>query len=102
MSESHDLPADHGARLNEIIAGYLETVRGWQTPERQELLARHPDLAAELAAFFEDHDRFRRLADPLRPEGDQPTLHFAASAPAQPLTVRYFGDYELREEIARG
>jgi len=89
--------------LNEVIAAFLHAVDGGQSPDRQELLARHPDLAEALQAFFADHDRMRQAAAPL-PPGELSTL-----APGEtpvgvsPLdTVRYFGEYELLEEIARG
>jgi serine/threonine protein kinase len=90
-------------RLNEVIADFLQAVECGQTPDRQELRARHPDLAGELTAFFADHDRMHQLAHPLRP-AEAPTLGLEnGPAPKEPLgTVRYFGDYELLEEIARG
>jgi WD40 repeat protein len=93
-------------RVNEVIAAYLEAVDAGRPPDRAELLARHPDLAAELSAFFADQDRFRRLAEPLGPgrrSGDPPTLAPDQTLAAGPGTrVRYFGDYELLEEVARG
>jgi serine/threonine-protein kinase len=72
-------------RVNAVIAAYLDAEAAGQAPGRAALLAEHPELAAELTAFFADHDRVRRLAPP-----------------AAHGSVRYFGDYELLEEIARG
>ncbi len=98
-------------RLNQVLAVFLRAAEAGEAPDRQELLARHPDLAAELEAFFADHDRLRQLAAPLRSVGEAapPPAEAATLAPdsgsatAAPLgTVRYFGDYELLEEIARG
>src|SRR5262249_6345784 len=68
-------------------------------------LARHPELADELAAFFANRDALERQAAPWRPrpaEGES-TLAEGESGVAAPGTkARYFGDYELLGEIARG
>src|SRR5438477_12995750 len=97
------------ARANEVIAAYLEAVDAGREPDRQDLLRRHPDLAAELEAFFADRDAFDRLAAPPRTDAHQAgpadTATLPPSEPAAPTggtRVRYFGDYELLEEIARG
>jgi WD40 repeat protein/tetratricopeptide (TPR) repeat protein len=106
-------------RVDEIIAGYLDAVASGQAPDRQELLARHPDLAADLASFFADHDQVKQLAEPLPPgahavpdqptvDPDAPTLAPGEKRPAAPTAappsgrLRSFGDYEILEEIARG
>jgi WD40 repeat protein len=98
-------------RLNEVIAEYLEAAEGGRAPGRDEWLAAHPELAGELAAFLDNHDRLAAAAAPLRADPDAtlppaPTLAPdapGADAPGAPLgTVRYFGDYELLAEIARG
>ena len=81
---------DREQRLDEVVTEYLKAVHAGQAPDRQEWLARYPDLAAELVEFLADHARMERLAQPLRP------------APPIGTHVRYFGDYELLEEIARG
>jgi len=95
-------------RLNEIIAAHLEAVDGGREPDRQELLRQHPDLAADLEAFFADRDAFDRLAptgpgvQPASP-ADTPTIAPSEQPALTPgVQVRYFGDYELLEEIARG
>src|SRR5262249_36919649 len=73
------------ARLEEVLAGYLEAIDAGQEPDRQELLRRHPDLAAELEAFFAGSDAFHRLAPPI-----------------PGVKVRCSGDCELLEVIAGG
>jgi WD40 repeat protein len=93
-------------RVNRVIAEYLEAERAGRAPDRAELLRRHPDLAGELASFFADRDRFRQMAQPIPaapPNAEDPTLTPGPPAARPPGTkVRYFGDYELLEELARG
>jgi len=89
-------------RLHDILADYLQAVDAGQAPDRQRLLDDHPDLAASLRAFFVDHDRMKQAAAPLPPT-EAPTLAPSEASTVAPLgSVRYFGDYELLEEIARG
>jgi WD40 repeat protein len=89
------------ARLDEVIAAYLEAAEAGPAPDRQALLARHPDLAGELAAFFARLDWVQSAAAPLRLEIDPDPTTGSAARPAG-FVVRYFGDYELQGEIARG
>jgi hypothetical protein len=106
-------------RLQRLLAEYLEAADAGQPPERAAFLARYPEFAGELTAFFANQDRVAKLAAPWRlgPQ-DSPTLapqetpapgegrSASDTEPAQSLaegtTIRYFGDYELLEEIARG
>jgi len=97
------MPPDSGQTLDALIADYLQSVEAGRVPNRQELLDHHPELAASLRAFFADFDRMDRQAAPLRLDADpDATVLPDAARPAALPTVRYFGDYELLEEIARG
>ncbi len=46
-------------RLQDVVLGYLKGVDAGQKPDQQELLARHPDLAADLRAFFSGQHKIR-------------------------------------------
>ena len=85
-----------------MIAEYLQQVEAGAVPDREALLARHPELADRLRAFFTDYDRLDRQAGDLRLSGDPDRTTGGAGQPADLPRVRYFGDYELLEEVARG
>jgi hypothetical protein len=97
-------------RLNEAIAAYLEAVESGRAPDREAWLAQHPDLADDLRRFFANHDQMAQLGVPLRAAAPvaSPTSAAATPAPSESSAdpalgpVRYFGDYELLEEIGRG
>src|SRR5260221_440092 len=96
-------PQESDDRLHAILAEYLEAERLGRPLDRDRLLAKNPDLAAELRSFFEDKDQFARLAEPLYAPDDTATVGPGPRVSDSSLgTVRYFGDYELLEEIARG
>jgi tRNA A-37 threonylcarbamoyl transferase component Bud32 len=106
--------------LEDVLAEYLMAVQEGRVPSRAELLARHPDLAAELTAFFADHDQMQRMVESMRPaaaQADGGSVMATGLEPAETPTtgaadgssqsgglgrIRYFGDYELLEELARG
>jgi WD40 repeat protein len=100
MSERDD-------RLQSILVVYIEAAEAGRAPSREELLARHPEFAAELAEFLDGRQRIERAAAPLYPAAQSPS-ETATVAPSEGRTaaplgkVRYFGDYELLSEIARG
>src|SRR5438270_6489539 len=107
MAADHPHTVSQDQRLAEIIAGYLQAVEKGETPDRQELVARHPELALDLEAFFADQDRFSRLVAPLRTV--VPLAACRAPGATEPATASpgeaiggSFGDYELLQEIARG
>ena len=114
MSEKREQSVP-SSRLDEVIAAYLQAVESGQKPDRDEWLRRNPDVAEGLRAFFADQDQFDRVAAPLKdaiaeaptitpnPAGAPTRQSGAAQGAARPPhKVRYFGDYELLDEIARG
>jgi WD40 repeat protein len=106
MTHSADDPSRREERIDEVIAAYLDAERQGRAPHREALLARHSGLAEELRSFFADRDAFPRLAAPIPAAvpSDAPTVAPGQAGGAVPPlgTVRYFGDYELLEEVARG
>ncbi len=118
MAAGNGDSVDRDEQLYTVLGAYYEEARRGKPPERGEFLGRHPELATELEEFFDEQDRFHRAAEPLREVGDPPTLAVDAGAtPARSEStipdsaadsllpgdaVRYFGDYEILGEIARG
>ncbi|MCO6459553.1 MAG: protein kinase [Pirellulaceae bacterium] len=121
MPPSQEDASRDDPRLNEILARYLQAVESGQPIDREQFLREHPEYADELREFFADKSQLDELAgrDPrplvamdaptLPPESatrvDAPTSDSVATANTPPRPgsiIRYFGDYELLEEIARG
>jgi hypothetical protein len=92
----------HHDPLDAVIAEYLQQVEAGVVPDRATLLARYPELADGLRAFFADYDRLDRQAGELRLSTDLNRTTDLPAEAAEPRRVRYFGDYELLEEIAHG
>ena len=90
--------------LSDVIAAYLQAVDAGQTPDHDELLRDHPEIADDLRRFFADQEQINQFAQPLRAaaEGTTNPVTITAGPPAGGDRVAYFGDYELRGEIARG
>jgi len=103
MSSISKNAPEHEQRLEQVLAEYVRSVEAGQPPDCDQLLAQHPDLAADLKSFFRNRAAVERLAIPLRAAAEMPTLGLAGGEAASGgPTVRYFGDYELLDEIARG
>ena len=66
MSPDYGEPRGRDRRLCEILLDYLESAERGHRPDPAGLLARHPDVAAELGAFLEVHLWMERLTAPLR------------------------------------
>ena len=77
--------------LNELIADYLQQMDDGTAPDRDAFIAAHLDFEFGLREFFADVDHFEPAATRAAPAQDSETPR-----------IRYFGEYELTREIARG
>jgi tRNA A-37 threonylcarbamoyl transferase component Bud32 len=80
-------------RLQDVVLGYLKAIDAGQTPDQQDLLARHPEMAADLKAFFADQDGIQSAVGQLRGPPAEPRPAFSR---------RIFGNYELLKVIGEG
>jgi WD40 repeat protein/serine/threonine protein kinase/tetratricopeptide (TPR) repeat protein len=90
--------APDDGRVLRLSQEYLARLEAGQRPNRQELLARHPELATELAEALDALEFVHRAA---------PQLHPAAVeglTPASPeaLLAGPLGDYRILREVGRG
>src|SRR6516165_5444256 len=102
MPDSNEPKSSAGDPLDALIADYLQQVEPGNVPDRESLLAAHPDLAERLRAFFADYDQLDRQAAELRLSADLNRTTDIPGPAGELPRVRYFGDYELLEVIARG
>ena len=103
MATPHDPNLSHSS-LDAVFAAYVLAVEAGEVPDRQEHLDRYPEHAEWLRSFFTDLDRMgirvARSCD-CTDELDA-TSAVEGNGHSDLPTIRYFGDYELLEEVARG
>jgi hypothetical protein len=107
VSETQHNTDARDERIDRVILDYLQAMDAGQPPDRRALLARYPDLAGELTAFFADQDRVARMAQGARgrtpPERrvdettDEPARPYGPCA--MPATI---GGYRLLRLIGVG
>jgi tetratricopeptide (TPR) repeat protein len=84
--------------LDEVLAAYLDAAAQGQAPQRDELLASHPDLAPQLREFFTNRDQVDQLAATLR---DLPWLRpYPRETGHFPRPV--LSDYEILDQLGQG
>ncbi len=86
---------DRDARLNKVLLDYVETIERGVPRDPEEILAAHPDLAADLAAFFAGRKLMERMASPF----------LATAQPGDPSVERSKGsgasDHRERKDLGR-
>src|SRR5215207_6690990 len=98
--------APGGARqglLEEVLGEYMQRLDRGEAVDREQLLAHHPELAAELQSYFAGSDEMAQFGRHLGTEGQTEPL-FRADSKEHPTNDRdgWFGDYELLEQIGEG
>ena len=58
--------SERDRRLQTILVAYLEAAEQGQPPDARQVLAAHPEFAAELSEFLANRAQLDRLAAPLR------------------------------------
>ena len=94
--KANNSPADD-VRLTQAMTEYLEALEAGHRPDRDALLARHPEFAEELAASLDGIDFIQHVAPQLHQrmgEGDGRTSRIRSKV--------NLGDYQIVREIGRG
>src|SRR5262245_52322816 len=97
-------------RLDEVLFSYLRAAEHGQAAGREELLARHPDLAAELGEYSRQQDRLEQVAGPLRAVHQAAAGLAATAGPAETVAQEApallpgttIGPYEVLGTLGRG
>jgi WD40 repeat protein len=104
MSNAPSLTTEREKRLCDVLARYLDALEAGETPDREQLLIDHPDLAHELRQFFTNADGLAVPAEPNNTAAfsDNNSRTAPSAGAAAPECRRRFGNYEILHEIARG
>src|SRR5262245_547159 len=90
--------ADREQRFGEIVYACLHAAEKGQRPNRDRILAEHPEFAAELTEFLSDLINVDNLAAPIRA-----VLGPAANKDRHDdLVSGVLGDYHILREVGRG
>jgi tetratricopeptide (TPR) repeat protein len=93
--------SEREARLGAIAFAYLQAVEQGQAVDKDELLARNPEFAAELAEFLANQADINRRAAALRQAVQGMQAQSPATAGSIPEHGR-LGDFQVVREVGRG
>ena len=106
MPDSQDNNDQHEHQLDALIAEYYRAEAAGKAPDHNQFIAQHPEFAKELAEFFAD---VLMLHGPERQNPHDPALEPTITPNTSPRSkaavgsvVRYFGEYEILEELGAG
>src|SRR5262245_40790878 len=96
MSEPSPPTVDNNSRLVQVLDNYLAALQAGNAPPREELLARHPDLAEDLKICLSSLKYIRQA-------GVRSSAAGAGNGPADPgRTPELLGDFRIVREVGRG
>lgn len=112
MSDSYDSRFLDDPEFQSLLVGCLESLQRGETIDRNALATDFPEYAMEIGQFLDDQQLLEQVASDF---GDVQSTRIAVSAYANTMdsganpkrfrvgdTVRYIGEYEILEEVARG
>jgi serine/threonine protein kinase/Flp pilus assembly protein TadD len=103
MTSEHNDSCEQEEGLSAALVACLEAIDSGP-PDRQELLARYPQFATELARFLDDQEQVDRYAAPLRCVAGRPTPPQMGDDGLQQHipTAMTLGDFRIIREAGRG
>ncbi|MCO6042887.1 protein kinase [Aeoliella sp. ICT_H6.2] len=111
MSDPLDSKLIDDPAFQSVLVSCLEALQRGETIDREQLASDHPGYAEAIEQFLDDQDLLEQatlqfMPDHL-PKGNTDHVQTIANDSNSPMltagdTVRYIGDYEILEEIARG
>ena len=106
MQNTEQDESERERQLDAIIAEYYRLSDAGGVADQNEFIQGNPDFSSELKDFFADA-RLLHSQDQSDPTNDLlgPTIAMGTSRPAKPAAgsvVRYFGEYEILEELGSG
>src|SRR5437899_12029521 len=109
MTPSRPPDSSRPGLLEEVLEEYMQCLDRGEAVDREELLARQPELAEELRSYFAGSDEVDRLGRQARGGPQTDFLSGARPGPGPPEAgppaegrARRVGDYELLEQIGEG
>ncbi len=102
MPESTGSQSERERQVNAVIAKYYEAVEQGDRPDPTAFVAAHPEYAAELKEFLADVVLLNEVVRPSASNLAATQIPLIPAAAAAGLVIRYFGEYELLEQLGSG
>jgi hypothetical protein len=104
MSESSSERSPRERQIDALILEYEQAAEQGRPLNPEVFLKRHAEFAGELREYIENVGHFREVVQPF-PSVLEETEPVSGSAPRDlrsGMNMRYFGDYEILEELGHG